>query len=119
MRFRISIREKCGALAEREIGHPDADKDAAYVARLGRGDTPGGRTTASDLNQTTLQCALDAFLDANSSDEMRYAVARFPVLADPIFIAFIEQTIAARVPRERRQAYEQRLACLWQIANEQ
>lgn len=65
------------------------------------------------------QQAFEAFQRAESAEAMQQAVARFPLLAQADFIAAIEQAIAQQVPPEYRAAFEQRLAWLRQIANEQ
>jgi hypothetical protein len=49
---------------------------------------------------------------------MQQAVARFPLMAGPGFLAAIEQAIAQQVPPEHRPVFEQRLAWLRPIASE-
>jgi len=63
--------------------------------------------------------AIEASRQANSPTEIQRAVAEFPSMVDTNFIAATEQVIAQQVSSERRTAFEQRLAWLRQIANEQ
>lgn len=77
----------------------------------------GESTPLSQVDPT--QAAFEAFQQADSPAAMRQAVVQFPFTTQPDFIAAIEQTIAQQVPPEHRPAFEQRLAWLRQIANEQ
>jgi len=73
----------------------------------------------SDSQVNPAQLAFEASQHADSLDDMRGAVARFPFMTNFDFIAAIEQTIVQQVPPEHRPAFKQRLAWLRQIADEQ
>jgi tetratricopeptide (TPR) repeat protein len=89
---------------EREVGHPDAEKDAEYLARL----------HYTNVNQQ----AFEAFRRADSLLAMQRAVAHFPLMIDPEFIAIGEQAIAQQIPPEIKPAFQQQLVWLQQIARE-
>jgi tetratricopeptide (TPR) repeat protein len=94
-----------------QLGDPSATQTIAQIRqKLGMDPTP---------QIDPAQQAFEAFQRAGTAEEMQQAVARFPLLAQADFIAAIEQAIAQQVPQEHRPAFEQRLAWLRQIANEQ
>jgi hypothetical protein len=49
---------------------------------------------------------------------MQRAVARFPFMTGPQFIAAVEQVIQQQVPPDLKPAFEERLATLRKMANE-
>ncbi|MCB0165315.1 MAG: tetratricopeptide repeat protein [Anaerolineae bacterium] len=59
--------------------------------------------------------AFEAFQQAASPEAMRQAVARYPFIAQPDFIAAVEQVIAQQVPPEQQPYFEQRLGWLRQM----
>ncbi len=65
------------------------------------------------------QAALAACAHANSLDDMRQAVEKYPFMADAGFIQAVEQVIMERVSPDARPAFEEHLAVLKQIVEEQ
>jgi tetratricopeptide (TPR) repeat protein len=63
--------------------------------------------------------AFETLLDADSMDEVWQAVRQFPFMTGQEFIQMVEQTIVQQIPPDERLPYEQRLAALRQIADEQ
>ena len=66
-----------------------------------------------------IQLALEALQQTSSFDAMQHAVAQFPFVTEPDFIAIFEQIIVEQVPIALKPVFEERLAWLRQIANEQ
>ena len=62
--------------------------------------------------------ALEAFLEADTSDALRRAVERHPILARPDFLAALEQFVAQQVPAHQRPAFRQRLELLRRVIKE-
>ncbi len=62
------------------------------------------------------QAAFQAFQQAASPEAMRQAVAQVPFMAQPDFIAAVEQVMAQQAPAEHRPYFEERLSWLRQIA---
>ena len=96
------------------------------AARLGHADAAANATKARQLlhmamepEVDTRELAFDAFQEANSLDEMREAVKRFPILTDEAFMSFIEEAIEEQVPLDYLSASMQQLRWLWIIADEQ
>jgi tetratricopeptide (TPR) repeat protein len=65
------------------------------------------------------QQAFEAFQRADSPDDMRRAVAGYPLMADAAFIFAVEQAIGQQVPPNLRPTFERPLAWPRQVANEQ
>jgi tetratricopeptide (TPR) repeat protein len=93
-----------------QIGSPNAQVAQQLVAQL----QGGGRAPAPNAAQQ----AFEAFQRADSPAAMQAAVAQFPLLVEPDFIAAVAQAIAEQVPPEHRPAFEQRLAWLREIAQD-
>ena len=94
-----------------QLGIPQGTQHATQIRqRL-------GSVSASQVNPT--QLAFEAFQRAGSLDEMRRTAAQFPFMTAPNFIAAIQQAIAQQVPQNFKAAFNQRLAWLRQVVNEQ
>jgi serine/threonine protein kinase len=72
-----------------------------------------------DTQVNSVQLAFKRFQNVDSLSEMQYIVIEFPFMTNSDFIAVIEQAIVQQVPLEQRPAFEQRLAWLRQISDEQ
>jgi tetratricopeptide (TPR) repeat protein len=94
-----------------QLGDPLGAQNAAQVRQV------LGTDAAPQVDLARL--AFEAFQQADTMVVMQQAVARFPLMAEADFIAALEQAFAQRVPPEHRPAFEQRLAWLRQIADEQ
>jgi tetratricopeptide (TPR) repeat protein len=84
------------------LGEP-AGAQYAVQARQARG-LPPEPATPDPMRQ-----ALEAFLEADTRDELRGAVGRHPILAEPDFFVALEQIIAQEVPTAEQQVFRQRL----------
>jgi hypothetical protein len=94
-----------------QLGDPKGAQYAAQARQM------LGVTPASQVNP--FQPAFEAFQHAASPDELRQAVAQFPFMRNADFIMAVEEAIAQQVPPHLKPTFEQRLAWLRQIANEQ
>ena len=100
-----------------------------YFEKAGQLGLPQGAQHAKLIMQTLeaaalsqgdpVPFALGAFSRASSLEQMKQAVTRFPFMVDSGFIAALVQIIVKQAPQELQPAFEQRLAWLRQIANEQ
>jgi hypothetical protein len=73
-----------------------------------------GLETVSRVDPT--QLAFEAFQEADSVDKMQCAVTEFPIMTNADFLAIIEQAL---IQKALSSTFEQRLAWLRQIADEQ
>ncbi len=89
------------------IGHPKHTQRAQQlIARL-QDNAPAANSA---------QAALDAFQCAESLQAMQVAVVQHPMLKDRQFIQLIQKIIAEQIPPEDKSTFDERLACLKQIA---
>jgi tetratricopeptide (TPR) repeat protein len=94
-----------------QLDHPQG---AQYVGRVRQ---MLGMESANQSNPA--QQAFDALQHATSRAVLQQAIAQFPFMTDPGFIAAVGKAIAEQVLPEHRPTFEQRLAWLREIADEQ
>ena len=115
LQFNLAFKNKCSrALAQAaariwlQIGHAEYAQRAQQLVATLQGGAPSAENTG--------QAAFEAFQRANSADAMRQAVAQYPILITPQFIAVIERVIVTQVAPELKPAFQERLATLKRIA---
>lgn len=95
-----------------QMGDPEGAQQARWLVRKIQELMPGPEAGAHKF----LDQGLDAFVSANSLEEMQEAVKKCFLLKDATMIAKLERMISEQVPVDRKPEFEQRLIWLKQIA---
>jgi hypothetical protein len=95
-----------------QIGSPHSQMAQELVDHL------QGRDMPASEEDNLIETILDAFISADSLQDLQKAVNQYPILKKAEFIDFIQEIGSEQVPPELKPEFEQRLIWLRQIANQ-